>query len=398
MASLIDYLKHLDARRTPGVSDTVLHFATIVTPDADPVARRGMLDVLEHFFIDRNAFQRSTTSPLVTSGKTSYSKTMFRANRRWELHVWQLGGPAETWPAQLEKYLAEQPVFAVISGLAGSNWAPVQAFCEHAGLPCLFPNVLAPPDDADRGFYSIYYSKGVSLEAELIAARIASGDAGAAAKAVRQIYRAGDVGEAAARQLAALLRQQGVAVTNEPLAAAVPELGKAVRAAHAGDVLVLWLRRDDVAALTHVPAPKGEVYLSGLMGGLEGLPLPAAWRARALIAQPVDLPERRRVRVDYALGWFAIRHVPVVAMQVQADTYLACGLLSETLNNMADAISRDYLVERLEDMIEHRVLTGYYPRLTLGTGQRFASKGGYLVRFTGEEGSRVVADHGWTVP
>jgi len=30
--------------------DSVLHFATIVTPDADPLKRRGMLDVLEQFF------------------------------------------------------------------------------------------------------------------------------------------------------------------------------------------------------------------------------------------------------------------------------------------------------------------------------------------------------------
>jgi hypothetical protein len=27
---------------------------------------------------------------------------------------------------------------------------------------------------------------------------------------------------------------------------------------------------------------------------------------------PVDLPEKRLVRVDYALGWFNIRHIPIV--------------------------------------------------------------------------------------
>jgi len=32
MVSLIDYLKTLDPRRVPGVTDTVLHFATIITP------------------------------------------------------------------------------------------------------------------------------------------------------------------------------------------------------------------------------------------------------------------------------------------------------------------------------------------------------------------------------
>ncbi len=134
------------------------------------------------------------------------------------------------------------------------------------------------------------------------------------------------------------------------------------------------------------------------MGGLERTPLPAGWRGVTRLAYPVDLPERRRVRVDYALGWFAIRHIPVVAEQTQADTFLACGLLAETLSHMVDAFARDYLVERMDDMIERRIITGYYPRLTLGPGQRFASKGGYIVRFVEPEHTRLAADGEWTVP
>lgn len=35
---------------------------------------------------------------------------------------------------------------------------------------------------------------------------------------------------------------------------------------------------------------------------------------------------------------------------------------------MADAFVRDYLIERVEMALDHRVLTGYYPRLTLAAG------------------------------
>ncbi|MFP3693192.1 cytochrome C, partial [Burkholderia sp. SIMBA_048] len=59
---------------------------------------------------------------------------------------------------------------------------------------------------------------------------------------------------------------------------------------------------------------------------------------------------------------------------------------------------RDYLVERIDDMLEHRILTGYYPRLTLAPGQRYASKGGYIVRFAEPDRLRVVADSDWIVP
>jgi hypothetical protein len=59
---------------------------------------------------------------------------------------------------------------------------------------------------------------------------------------------------------------------------------------------------------------------------------------------------------------------------------------------------RDYLIERIESMLSQRQLSGYYPRLGLGTGQRFASKGGYMVRFTQASGTAIAADGEWVVP
>ena len=34
-------------------------------------------------------------------------------------------------------------------------------------MPCLFPNVEAPPASADDDFYTLYFSRGVLLEAGL---------------------------------------------------------------------------------------------------------------------------------------------------------------------------------------------------------------------------------------
>ncbi|GAA7764153.1 MULTISPECIES: c-type cytochrome [Cupriavidus] len=391
MAALIGFLKRLDARTLPGVDGTMLHFATIITPDADPVKRQGMLDVLQHYFADKNAFPLGPTPRLRAS-----RSMMFMVNRRWQLHVWELSGAPSTWQAQLQKHLAEQPVLAVVSGLGGSNWAPVHAFCEQAAVPCLFPNVEVPAEEG-KGFYSLYFSNGVTLEAQLMARSILRGQDGKAVGPVLQVYREGDSGDAGARALAAALLPAGVTVSNRVLKAH-ESIASALRKVPKGNVLVLWLRPPDVVALGGSPPPGTTVLMSGLMGGLEHTPVPAGWRAVTELTYPVDLPERRRVRVDYALGWFTIRRIPLVAEQVQADTFLACGLLAETLNHMADTFQRDYLVERVEDMIERRVITGYYPRLTLAPGQRFASKGGYMVRFSGPDGARVAAEGDWTVP
>ena len=400
MAALVAHLKKLDRRKVPGVTASTLHFATIITPDADPAKRRAMLDVMNQFFTDRNVRQMAPAPHLLASGKTAYTGMMFKVQRRWELHVWELTGPESSWQQQLEQRLASEPVFAVVAGLGGKTWAPVQAFCERAALPCLFPNIDAPPPDADRDFYSIYFSRGVLLEAELMAKAVLADGAGAAPGRVLQVYRAGDSGEAGAAALSANLKSHGVTVTDRVLPRDAPAAATTdmLRAEVGADALALWLRPNDVAALPDTPPSGSTVYLSGLMAGLERTPLPPAWRAGVHMAYPFDLPDRRRVRVDYALGWLHGRKVPMVAEQLQVDTYLALGLLSETLKSMADTFVRDYLVERLEETLAHRIVTGYYPHLGMSTGQRYASKGGYLVHLAAPQGTAVIADGDWTVP
>jgi hypothetical protein len=325
---------------------------------------------------------------------------MFKVQRRWELHVWELTGPESTWQAQLDRRLAAEPVFAVISGLGGKTWAPVHAFCERAALPCLFPNVDAPPADAGRDFYSIYFSRGVLLEAELMGKSLLGEPGRAGASRVLQVYRSGDIGEAAAAAMASALRAGGVMVSQRalPREAAPAAAAEALRKEPGADAVVLWLRPGDLAALPPSPPAGSTVLLSGLMAGLEHAPLPPAWRTSVHMAYPVELPDRRRVRVDFALGWFRARHISVVADQTQIDTYLALGLLSEALKGMADTFVRDYLVEHLEETLAHRIMTGYYPRLGMSVGQRYASKGGYLVRFAASQGPAIVADGPWTVP
>jgi hypothetical protein len=394
MAALIAYLKQLTAKSVPGVSDDVLQFATIITPDADPVKRAAMLAVLNDYFAEKNANARAVSPRLY-----SYRKQMFKVTRHWELHVWELTGPADGWEGQLQHHLATEPVFAVISGIGGGNWAPVHRFCEQAQLPCLFPNVELPVV-AESDFHTLYFSKGVLLEAGLIALQLQGQSDIPAIHRIVQVYRAGDVGEAAAQAFEAAARATGAEIVNRVLKGAPTggDLAAAVADTGPADGLLLWLRPKDLTALGARPSKAAAVWISGLMGGLENAPLPAAWRSATRMAYPFDLPDRRRVRVDYPLGWFRMRNVPITDLQVQADTYLACGLLSETLNHMVYTFVRDYLVERIEEMLEHRVITGYYPHLALAPGQRFASKGGYIVRFADPAGPRLVADSDWLVP
>jgi hypothetical protein len=398
MASLIAYLKQLSKRPSPGVGDDTLQFATVITPDADPVMEQGMLDVLEQFFGKENVFRGGKGPP------PQLSRRFIPIAHRWQLHVWELTGPPESWEAQLDERLRREPVFALISGIGRKTWEPVHRFCQRSGVPCLFPNVDLPVI-AEQDFYDVYLSKGVLLEEQLIADWLGqkrrTGEAvPAAPRRVAQVYRRGDIGEDAAAQLRRALpsfASESIDCELGPNADAT-----AVRAALAdagfADVVVLWLRPRDIGSLPLQPPAASAVFVSGIMGGLERTPLSAAWRRVALVTYPFDLPDRRRTRMDYPLGWMRLKRIPVVDERTQTDTYLACLVTAETISMIGEDLVRDYLLETLEMHLGTNLVNGYYPRLGLAAGQRFASKGGFLVRFSGDEALRVVAEGDWTVP
>jgi hypothetical protein len=385
MSGLIDYLRSLSPAAAPGVDADTLHFATIVASDADPERARAMLEVLNHFFDNKDAYYRGQAPPLDSPRRIHY-----RVLRRWQLHVWTLTGAPATWEAQLRDKLSAEPVLAVVSGIAGSTWAPVHRFCEQEQLPCLLPNVDLPVV-GDGNFYSVYYSAGVLLEAGLLAASLPSGT-----HRVVQVYRGDDIGAAAAQALAATT---GLRVDNYALerGAGTAQLAAAIAHASSADTLVLWLRPADLRRLPASGSP-ASIYLSGLMGDLENAPLPAAWHANAHMSYPFDLPEQRRQRMTWPLTWFKIQGIKATDERTQADTYLSCVILAESVGGLWGNFVRDYLVEQYENMLSFRTLNAYYPRLSLGKGQRVASKGGYMVHFANAAGPSLVKDGDWIVP
>jgi hypothetical protein len=389
---LVDYLKSLSSKPVPGVTHDQLSFATIVTPDADPVERDSMLEVLRHFFASKNHFERGHDPPLVSSHRIHY-----RITYKWQLHVWELTGSADTWEAQLNAHFRTEPVFAVISGVGRGDWAPIHRFCQRTALPCLFPNIPLPVV-AEGDFYPVYFSRGVLLEADLIRSQLHSSQRAGKSR-VLQVYRQGDIGAAAARALRESAGGSAPDWVELVLSARGPagEVPKALTGVGIGDILVLWLRAADLRALPADP-PGATIFASGLMGGLENAPLPTAWRAVTRLTYPVDLPQRRAARLIQPLTYFRTQAIPVAAERVQVDTYVACQILSEAVGHaFADPVP-DYLIEQIENMVSLKLFDGYYPRLGLAPGQRFASKGGYLVRLAPAPGGDVMADSDWLVP
>jgi hypothetical protein len=391
MSATIDYLRQFGRGPVPGVGGDTLDFATIITPDADPTARQGMLDVLEHCF-GANDAPVAGLAPLQRAGMR------IPTGHSWHLHVWQLTGPADSWEQQLRQRFAAEPVFAVISGLGREDWAPVHRFCQEHSVPCLLPNVDLPVV-AEDDFYPVYFSKGVLLEAQIFRNRLQP-QAQSAARRVIQVFRSDDIGSAGAAALQQASTTSSLQWREHPLQPNAPasELVRALNDAEPGDAIVLWLRPQDLKELPEVPPPGAAVFISGLMANLEQAPLPPGWRGAARMSYPLELPGLRALGMGFAQGWFGYYRIPVVAERVQTDTYLACEILAEAAGHMVNNWVPDRLVELVEIELGHRLVNGYYPRLGLAPGQRFASKGGYLARYEDAGGTRLVADGDWIVP
>ncbi len=200
---LVDYLKQLSKQWSPGVTEDSIRFATVMTPDVDPAKRKAMLDVLHTFFDIKNRGTR-----LDKLREQPYPGSQYKTYRSWDLQVWDLSGPPETWEAQLADHYQRQPVFALISGLSQGDWAPVHEFCEKQGIPCWFPTVDLPVV-APADYYPVYFSEGVILEAHILAHQLSERGEHAGVKRVVQIRGDDPAAAGAAQALEKALRKSG---------------------------------------------------------------------------------------------------------------------------------------------------------------------------------------------
>lgn len=419
MAALTAYLRGLSAQWSPGVSADTIRFATVIAPSVDSRRRQALLDTLGAAVAQKNG---STVLRHYSGGRrhmVSAAEMILGTERMWTLDVWELQGPAETWGAQLEEFYRQRPVFAVLSGLSDGHWAPVHDFCQRSQVPCWFPSVDLPV--ASEAFYPVYFSRGVELEADVLARHL-SGSAGTPPRRLVQVYRDDAAARGGARALSRALAASGIAIEDRLLAdASAAELARGFAGLGEGDALVAWLRPSDLAALAEIPPPPTTAYVSTVLGNGEPTALPTAWRERLRLVYPYELPGVRRVNMEYFHAWLKLRKLPLVDEVLQAEAYFAVDFLTETLSEMLDNVYRDYLLERAEDMLSKRELdraqerardratwgrgpqtqtgqqgTSLYPRLSLGPGQRFASKGAYIARIAQDGG--LVAETPWLVP
>lgn len=395
LASISAYLRTLSNETSPGVTEDAVHFATVIQPGAAPAQRQALVEVLQAFVRDRNnglldEVQRQS------NGRVSLG----RKYRDWVLHVWQLNGPSDTWARQLESFQREQPVFALVSGLGHESWQPVHDFSERFELPCILPQAAIPVLDA-ANFYTVYLSRGVALEAEALAKHLRdSGERGA----VVQVYGQDEESRAAAAAFRAAYAEgaqasklEDVAVEPDTDTAYWQQLARQTQ----GKVVALWLTPQNLAsaqALLAPQAPPKAIYLSSSLVGEPRSGLAADGGGLVRLMYPKDPPAQREARLAVVKRWLTRHGIAPGDETVQMNAYLAATVTGMLLSHSKDMFSREYMIERMEHRLGTGIELSIYPRLSLGPGQRYASKGSYIVGVRGQDGSQLVTLTDWIVP
>lgn len=397
MAILIAYLKSLSKDPSPGVTETTVRFATVITEEVSRKERDEMLVPLErHIQIFNNRPTRQTSIRKGTEGKGGVPQVVTaRALPQMSLARWELKGSPETWREQLEDYYRKEPVFALLGGITTKEWRPVHEFSEVHAIPCLFP-ITDLPVVSSNNWYTLYFSKGFYQEGETAALHLARTEDPDPGRTVVQVYPDTPEGKAFASGFRDVWSESGRGpLVDKALPAGTPATREVLEQATGKErraVLVLWMGAEALPALDAMVGKDGgvsRIYLSAslLKGGL--LTVPEKLRDRTYITYPYGLS-------DPAPGTGRRKGPPEITDRRIGDKVASLrSVLTEVFMSWQTSFYRDYMLDIIDCSMP--MVSFPFERTSFGPGQRFASKGCYIVQLSKGDRPELVRKSDWVI-
>lgn len=399
MAVLIFYLKSLSSQFSPGVSATTLRFATVVSEDVSPESRDEMLVPLANYIAkwNKGANAKKTQESMDRIAAESAVASMRFAGpelayRTLSLFRWVLKGPPETWRSQLEEYNRKEPIFALIGGITTGEWKPIHDFCEKNQIPSLFP-ITDFPVISESDWYTFYLSKGYYQEGEGAARYLNSMGEQINGGAIVQIARDSHEGRALSEGFQTTWLDLGhkapVTVMLRAGETLTEDFLKKVLANERPASVVLWDGPEALPALETLAGRNRpeKVFVSEGYLGKSVWTLKEQVRDFTYITYPFRLP--RKVKGNARM---TPQPTPPV---IQEKTYAITQVLSRALMDMRGNYYRDYFFDVIGMMEDQEVAP--YERLSFGPGQRYASKGCYIVQFTKGPSPELIKKSDWVI-
>lgn len=389
------YLKNLSTGNEPGVSEEVLRLATVITSEVPKADRDSMLGPLQHF-VDNWRISRSMERSV--RAEAFIQEGASRDMRKLVLTVWELTGPANTWRKQLDAFYRKEPVFALLGGITTGEWEPIHAFCEENKVPALFPITDYPVLDGNGG-YTFYLSKGLYQEGES-AARYLHGRADLPKDlSVVQVFRNDQAGRALSRAFGETWTGLGHAAPEQKMLGTGESLPAGFwKGLHKEQgAVIVWLNDADFPPFEDLFGTAGTIISSSSLLGSRMYSVPEKQRASFYFTYPYSLPKESRVYKANVEAALRSNKVPIVKPDIYFRMSPLFSVLSGPLSRMRSYVYRDYLIELLEATPDISITPVAYTRLSFGTGQRYASKGCYIVQLTDGPAPDLIKKSDWII-
>ncbi len=393
MAILIYYLKWLSSEFSPGVSNSTLRLATVITDDVSPDERDTMLLPLQDYVKFKN-----------NAAERQYSK------ERLVLSQWLLKGPPGTWRAQLEEYHKKEPVFALVGGITKKEWQPVHNFSEEHKIPCILP-VTDFPVLSGTDWYTLYFSKGFYQEGEAAARYLNDKEDLLKGRTIVQVVRDAPEGRALSAGFRETWRDLGhkdpVTVTLKAGESLTGKSLQQVMTKHRPAALLLWAGSETLPALETL-AGRNRPIMAFVSAGYLGESIRALKeqvRDFTYITYPYRLPEAEKRYTAIVRSTLGPAYEKGDNLITSKKTYTIIRVLTQALASMAGQYYRDALLDSV-DMGRGAVSMGsgvqdetypLYQRFSFGPGQRYASKGCYIVQLSKGPEPELVRRSDWVI-
>ena len=383
MEALVAYMRKLGADPDPGVTDDALHLGTLLPPEGLATGVGEAIESTLRAFVEE------------VNGRGGLY------GRRLVLHTHRLAPDPQRRREGLETFLEETPVFALVGAFLAGSDEEIPALVAERKIPLVGPFTLHPQTGFPLNRHVFYLLSGLATQGRVLVDFAAErnppsqaadqgaveGDASERPKAA-VVFAPGADEEKAVEAMESQADLHGWELQRFPVPRTPPgeveedDRVPGVRVAETlqrDGVEVVFLLHPRLANERFLEAlPSVEIYLPGSLAG------PAVFsRSGLFLAFPTLPADQTREAVERYRRLAEEHDLPRRSLTTQLATLAAAAVLEEGLKKAGREISREKLIEALEDLYELR--TGMLPPVTFNPNRRIGALGAYVVGVDPEE-------------
>jgi len=361
LAALIFYLARLGKERDPGITENTLVIGLVI-PAKGSLAEMGQAvkAVVAAYFDE------------VNNAGGIY-------NRRLQLKIVETGETPAATRKSIEEFLTSEQVFALTSAfIAGAEKEVLPVFSEKE-IPVIGPLTLNPGTTFPLNRQVFYLLSGLETQQRVLT-EFAAGKPEIKRAGLAVVYSGNNNDlfvDAIQQQAKKLGLPEPQAITYISNRFEPSEIIKQIRQAKREAVFLLGTPDENMSFMREAESANWFPYIFLIAAGPQLLDAPPGFDSRVFIAFP-NSPADQTAEGTKEFRELASRHqLSTKHLAAQISSYSAAKVLVEGLKRTGKDLSREKLIQTLEEFFEYR--TGLTPAITYGPNRRIGAMGSYVV-------------------